>query len=137
MQKSWKGKNVDLALFTAHVGEFFKARDFEAVKGEIPNGYQIFAEDSPYFKMNGYVSVTVEGRPDDFVVKYDLCTSKGKRAFHYLSFLETMLFGGFFLSRRLKSEEDRLRLEKEFWRHVENVVLRLSNSAEPSVYSSE
>jgi len=136
MQKSWKGKNIDLALFTTQIGEFFKAKDFEAIKGKIPNGYQIFAEDSPYFKVDGYVSVIVEGKPDDFVVKYDLCTGKEKRAFPHSLFLETMLLGGFFLKRKLKSEEGGLRLEKEFWRHVENIVLRLSNSADFSACSS-
>lgn len=49
MQRNWKEKNVDLALLTTRIGIFFKVKDFEAVKGKIPTGYQIFAEDSPLF----------------------------------------------------------------------------------------
>lgn len=49
------------------------------MKGKIPNGYQIFAGHSPYFKINGYVSVTVEGKPDDSVVDFKLCTEDKKR----------------------------------------------------------
>lgn len=137
MQRNWKGKNVDLALLTTHIGNFFKAKDFEAIKGEKPNGHQIFAEDSPYFKINGYVSVAVEGTPNNFIVNFELCTEKKKRAFPHSILLESMIFGGYLLSRRLKSEEAWIKLKKEFWRHVENAVLHLSNSAKTSAYSSE
>jgi hypothetical protein len=137
MHKNWKEKNVDLALLTTRIGDFFKAKDFEAVKGGIPTGYQIFAEDSPYFKIIGYVSVTVEGKPDDFTVELELCTDKKKRSLPHSVFLESMLFGGYFISRRLKSEESWLMLGKEFWGHVENAVLQLTNSAKNSAHSSE
>jgi len=130
MQKRWKGKKVNLALLTTRIGDFFKVKNFEAIKGKTPTGYQIFAERSPYFKIVGYVSVTVEGTPNDFVVKFDFCTNREKHSFPRSIFLETMLFGGYLLSRRLKSEEAKLKLEKEFWGHVENVVLQLGNSAE-------
>ena len=92
------------------------------MKGEIPTGYQIFAGDSPHFKINGYVSATVEGTSDDFTVNFELCTDKKKRDLPHSIFLEQMIFGGYFISRRLKSEEAWLKLEKEFWRHVENAV---------------
>lgn len=137
MQKKLKGKNVDLALLTTRIGDFFKAGDFEAIKGETPTGYQIFAEDSPHFKISGYASVTIEGTPDDFAVKLDLCKKERKHASPHSFLLEAMFFGGYFLKRKLKSEEAWLKLEKEFWRYVENVVLRLGSSAGSSVYTSE
>jgi hypothetical protein len=134
MQKNWKGKNVDLEFLTTHIGDFFKAKDFEAVKGEIPTGYQIFAGDSPYFRIHGYVSTTVEGKPNDFTIEFKLCTEKKESILHRFAFLESMLVGGFFLLRRLKSEEAWLELEKEFWRYAENAVLQLSNSAKNSAH---
>jgi hypothetical protein len=137
MQKNWKEKNVDLALLITRIGDFFKAKDFEAVKGEITTGYQIIAGGSPYFKISGEVSVTVEGKPDDFTVELKPATDKKKGDFPHSVFLESMIFGGYFLSRRLKSEEAWLKLEKEFWRHVENAVLQLSNSAKTVVNPSE
>lgn len=129
MQKNWKERNVDLELLTTRIGDFFKTKDFEAIRGEIPTGYQIFAEDSPYFKIDGYVSVAIEGNPNDFVVKFDLC-KKSRRRFAMSGILsETIFLGGYLLSRRLKTEEEWLRLEKEFWRHLDNVLLFLGNSA--------
>jgi hypothetical protein len=132
MQKNWKEKNIDLALLITRIGDFFKMKDFNALKGEVPTGYQILAEDSPHFKIVGYVSATVEGKPDDFIVEFELCGDKSKHSLPRSIFLESMIFGGYFMSRKLKSEEAWLKLEKEFWRHVESAVLQLSNSAKNS-----
>jgi hypothetical protein len=132
MHKNWKDKNVDLALLTTCIGDFLRVKDFEAVKGTVPTGYQIFAENSPYFKINGCVSVTVEGTPENFTVNFELCMDKKKRGLPHSIFLESMFLGGYFIRKRLKSEEAWLKLEKEFWNHAENAVLRLSNSAKDS-----
>jgi hypothetical protein len=132
MQKNWKEKNIDLVLLTTRIGDFFKAKDFQAIKGEIPTGYQILAEDSPYFKINGYITVTVEGASNDFVVKFDLCTKDKNRGISPSMFLESMFIGGYFILKRLKSDEALLKLEKEFWIYAENAVLQLSNSAKDS-----
>lgn len=74
------------------------------------------------------MNVTVEGTPDDFVVKFDIPTDRRKRILPFSLLWETMLFGGYFVPRRLKSEEAGIAPEKEFWRHVENAVLFLGNS---------
>jgi len=137
MRKSWKGKNVDLALLVTRIGDFFKVKDFEAVKGQTSTGYQIFAEDSPHFKIDGYINVTVEGSPDNFTVNFEQSTGKKKRSHIRSIFLESMFLGGYFILKRLKSEEALFKLEKEFWRHVENVVLQLSNSGKTSIHSLE
>lgn len=135
MEKNWREKNVDLTELTARIGDFFKEKDFEAIKGEIPTGHQILAAGSPYFKINGYVGVTIEGKPDDFVVRLELCGEDKRPRFRSI-FLAAMFGGGYFLSRRLKSEEAWMKLENEFWRYVENVILHLTDSAEsfPSVF---
>lgn len=129
MQKNWVEKNVDLAELTTRIGDFFKEKDFEAIKGETSTGHQILAADSPYFKISGYVNVTIEGKPNDFFVRLEPC-GKDKRPPPMSIFLTTMFGGGYFLSRRLKSQEAWMKLEKEFWRYVENAVLHLTNSAE-------
>jgi len=129
MQRSWKRRNVDLALLTTRIGDFFKERDFEAVKGQTPTGYQILAEGSPYFRLQGYVGVTIEGRPEDFAIKLDLCTKRNKR-FRLPPSLLSMFGGGYFLLQAMKSDEAWMKLEKEFWQHMENAVLHLTNTAE-------
>lgn len=131
MEKRWTDENVDLVLLTTRIGNFFKERDFEAIKGETPTGYHIFAENSPGFKLVGYVSVSIEGKPNDFAVKLELC-NEGKRRFLAPVLLTTMFLGGYFLTRRLKSEEDWMKLEKEFWKYLDNVILYLNNSSRSS-----
>jgi hypothetical protein len=122
MEKRWTNKNVDLTLLTTRIGDFFKERDFEAMKGKTATGYQILAEDSPIFRLGGFVSVTIEGKPDDFTVKLELCQKEKKRSFAPI-LLTTMFLGGYFLKSRLRSEEDWMKLEKEFWRYLGNLML--------------
>lgn len=136
MKRNWTKKNVELALLTTRTGDFFKEKDFEAIRGKIPTGYQILAEDSPHFKIHGYASVTIEGKPQDFTVKLEHCGNNKKRSW-VSPFLLNMLGGGYFFLQQLKSKEAWIKLEKEFWRHVENVVLQLTNSAELSTGLSE
>jgi hypothetical protein len=137
LERNWVGKNMDLALLTTRIGDFFKLNDFEAVKGEIPSGYQIIAGDSPHFKINGCVSVSIEGTSDNFTVNFELATDKKKTGHPHSMVLEQMMFGGYFILRKLKSEEAWLKLEKEFWRYLENTVLWLGDSAKASVNSHE
>ena len=137
MEKTWKGKNVSLDLFTTYIGEFFKTRDFEAVRGEIPTGYQIFAADSPHCKLEGYVNVSIEGKPEDFTVKIDLCSKEKKGAFRPPTFLVTMFTGGYFFLRKFRSDEAWMNLEREFWHHVENAILHLTGSAGDAAPVSE
>jgi hypothetical protein len=122
MEKRWINKNVDLALLTSRIGDFFKERDFGAVKGETAAGYQIFAEGSPSFRLDGCVSVVVEGKPDDFIVKLELSKREKKSSFTPI-LLTTMFLGGYFLKSKLRSEEDWMRFEKEFWRYLDCLTL--------------
>jgi hypothetical protein len=122
MEKRWTNKNIDLTLLTDRIGDFFKERDFEAMKGETATGYQILAEDSPRFRVGGCVSVTIEGKSDDFTVKLELFKKEKKRSLTPI--LATTLFlGGYFLKSKLRSEEDWMKLEKEFWRYLSNLML--------------
>lgn len=130
MQRNWTEKNVNLSLLATHIDNFFKEKGFETTREEVPTGYQILAENSQYFKIQGYVRVTIEGRPQDFNVELDHC---GKQKYSgFSSLLLRMIGGGYLVLRELKSEDTWRELEKQFWRHVENIVLRLSNSAEIS-----
>ena len=130
LEKRWVNKNVDFKLLATQVGNFFKEKDFEAIKGETPTGYQILAENSPCFRLDGYVTVTIEGKPDDFLVKVELCRNGKKHSFAPIIFT-TMFLGGYFILRG-KSDEHWMTFEKEFWRYVDNVMLYLNNSAQDS-----
>jgi hypothetical protein len=127
MEKTWADKNVDLALLTTQIGNFFKEKDFHAIKGETQTGYQILAEGSPCFKLEGHVSATIEGKPNHFTVKFEYCRREKKNSFLPV-ILARVFVSGYFLISKLKSEEDWLSLEKEFWQHVDNIMLYLNNS---------
>jgi hypothetical protein len=129
MQRNWTNKNVDLVLLTMRIGDFFKEKEFETVEGEIPTGYEILAKDSPYFKIQGYASVNIEGNPEDFTVKIHYCGYETSHS-RFSSLLLRMFGGGYLVLRQQKSQEAWTKLEKKLWRYVENAVLHLTNSAE-------
>jgi hypothetical protein len=131
MQRRLTDQNVNLALFTDALVEFFIKKDFEATKGETEKGFEILAYDSPHFKLDGYADVTIAGEKNDFVVSFEVCKESDKHSSSFRSiFLTTMLGGGYFLVKRLKSEETFLKLEKEFWAYVENTLPSVKGSAE-------
>jgi hypothetical protein len=129
MHRRWVGKNVNLALLTNHLGEFFKTRDFEAMKGETPKGYQILAANSSRFRLRGYVCLNIEGKPEDFVVESDLCKEKKEHDHPVLDPFTRMFLGGYPFLRRFKSDEAWMKLEKELLQYAENTVLRLTGSS--------
>jgi len=122
MEKRWTNKNVDLTLLTSRIGDFFKEKNFGAVKGETAEGYQILAEGSSCFKLDGYVSVTVEGKSDDFTIKLELPKAEKKHSSLPIM-LTTMFLGGYLLKTRLRFEEEWNRFQKEFWTYVDSLIL--------------
>ncbi|MBS7270099.1 MAG: hypothetical protein KIH10_14840 [Candidatus Freyarchaeota archaeon] len=123
-------KQVSLATLAARIGEFLKNKDFEAIKGQTKNGYEIFAGNSPQFKIDGYINVTIEGEPNNFSVKFEHCTLRKKRYFPVL--FSTLIFGGYPLIKSMKSAEDWIRLKRDFWTYVDNVILQLTGSENQS-----
>ena len=121
MEKRWTNKNVDLVLLTTRIGDFFKERSFEAIKGETAAGYHIFAQGSPRYRLGGYVSVTIEGKPDDFTVKLELPKAEKKHSSTPI-LLTTMFLGGYLLKTRLRFEEDWNRFQKEFWSYLDGLI---------------
>lgn len=131
MQTRWEGRNVNLELLAERIGEFFRERRFEAIRGKASTGFEILAENSHLFEMQGYVDVIIQGKPDDFAVTFELCGKK-KRPFDSSPFLWRMFGGGYFILKDLKSEEAWLKLQQEFKPYLENAVLQLVNTAKPS-----
>ena len=122
---------MNLSLFTDVLGEFFKNNDFEALKGETEGGFEILAYDSPRFKLDGYVSVTIEGEKNDFLVNLELNRENDKHSPRISStFLTTMLGGGYFLVKRFRAEDAFMKLEKEFWEYVNKTLPSVRNTAE-------
>ena len=131
MERKWDMKNVDLELLTVKLGDFFKERKFEVIGEKTPTNYQITAGKSPSFKLLGVANVIIEGKPDDFSVKLEL-QERRRRYSGYGSFLLSLFGGGILLRQEAESDEAWMRLGKEFWQYVENLVLNLANTAKSS-----
>ena len=129
MERRWVAKNVDLKLLTNSIVDLLKTLDFEIISGETTSEYAIFAGDSPLFPIDDHVYIEIQGKPEDFVVKMELNEGKKKRSLFISPLLLTLIGAGFLLSKRFKSEEAWLKLEKEFWRHLENIVVQLTDSS--------
>jgi len=137
LEKSWSGKNIDLRLLSARLSTFLEENYFGSVrKEEIQKGYQIFAEDSPFFNSDEYVDVTVEGQPNDFTISVNLFRKK-KGRFQVSPLLLSMVGAGYLYLKRLKSRENFLFFEREFWSYVENNLLSLADSALLSSHESK
>lgn len=134
MERRWVAKNVDLGLLANSIVDFLKTLDFEIISGETVSEHAIFAGDSPNFPIDDHISVTIQGKPEDFVVKMELNDGKKKRSLFVSPLLMSMIGAGFLLSKRFKSEEAWLKLEREFWRHLENIVVQLTDSSNPMAH---
>ncbi|MDH5374920.1 MAG: hypothetical protein OEZ21_05190 [Candidatus Bathyarchaeota archaeon] len=131
MERRWVAKNVDLGLLANSIVDFLKTLDFEIISGETVSEHAIFAGDSPNFPIDDHISVTIQGKPEDFVVKMELNDGKKKRSLFVSPLLMSLIGAGFLLSKRFRSEEAWLKLEREFWRHLENIVVQLTDSSNP------
>jgi len=131
MERRWVAKNVDLGFLANSIFDFLKTLDFEIISGETVSEHAIFAGDSPNFPIDDHISVTIQGKPEDFVVKMELNDGKKKRSLFVSPLLMSLIGAGFLLSKRFRSEEAWLKLEREFWRHLENIVVQLTDSSNP------
>jgi hypothetical protein len=128
LRRDWTGRNVNLKKLIDRLSDFLKEKDFEAVRGEKENGFQFFAQNSSFYKFNGYFTITIEGKPEEFFVELEL-SDKAKKAHLYPVMSTTLLGGGYFLLRSLKAREEWSRFERDFWEYTDRVIDYLSHSS--------
>jgi len=127
MQARWLGKGVDLALLGGRVEDFFKGKGFKTRKDESAEGYTISGIPPRAHGIYGKVVVKILGNSNDFVIEF--WASDHTRSAIKAGLVTTMFGGGSLLLRGLKSQEALERLEKEFWRRIEEAIPYLINSA--------
>jgi hypothetical protein len=133
LERTWCDKNVDLGLLTSRISGFLEENYFENVKKEdLPNGHQIFAKDSPFFDSSEYVNVRIEGQSNNFIVRLNVFRKAKKRILQVSPLMLTLLGGGRFFLKELRSQENWLIFERDFWKRVENELFSLVNSAKSS-----
>lgn len=127
MRKAYQNINVDLNLLIEKISDFFKSKGFEVTIEKLKNGGHVYAQNSIYYKVKEPISVIICGTSHDFSV--ELRASKKSESFSYPIILTTFIGGGFLIREKLRSEEEKLRLGKDFWNYVNMAVNSLRNTS--------
>ncbi|MDH5437594.1 MAG: hypothetical protein OEX76_01690 [Candidatus Bathyarchaeota archaeon] len=128
MQRQWTGKNVDLALLSERVEDFFRNRGFLTEKNESAGEYTILWAPPRVGIRRDAMKAGVFGKPNDFVV--EIIASERTRGSIRLGMLTKLFGGGYLVVRGLRAKEALEKLEREFWAYVEEKVAQLAGSAE-------
>jgi len=126
MQRLWVGRNIDLALLSERIENFFKDKRFKTRKDWSAPECVISAKPRHGVGILGRVIVRVLGNSNDFVI--ELSASDHSRSAVKLGFITSMFGGGSLVLRGLKSQEELEKLEKDFWIYMEEAVTHLINS---------
>lgn len=125
MRKNWSNVDVDLGLLVSAVQDFFDDRGFlTTVDGSCSCGFVVRAEASDVYDVDGGVVVSINGGSSGLVVSFGF--DKERKDITFSPLMMSFFGGGVFFVRRLRSDEDRVRLEREFWRFIDNVLPRFS-----------
>ncbi len=128
MQRRWTEKNVDLALLSECVEDFFKDRGFSTRKEESAGEYTILWASPRVRNVRDGMTARIFGNPNDFVV--EIIASERTRGSIRLGLLTQLFGGGYLVVRGLRAKEALEKLEREFWAYVEEKVAQLAVSAE-------
>jgi len=123
IRKNWKNQNVDLYMLAYKITKMLEKDDFNIIVFQRENGYEIFAEDSPKYKMNGTLHVEINGEPNDFSINLEI---ERKKRFDFPLLLTTMFGGGYFLLKHLKSNEVNVLFIKELCEKIDKIVSQIS-----------
>lgn len=131
VRRSWQGLNVDLSSLLKEIIQFFESKKFDDITAlQTETGYEVIAGYSKQYKMERSVSVTVEGKPEDFTVNL---TSLGERKLARARALPEAIGWGegrqVLYLMNLKSEEALLKLEIDFGRELNEIVARTKKPA--------
>lgn len=130
IRSRWIGKNIDLALLTRRIEDFFKRNDFETKRDESKESYKILAMPR-HAHIYENAEVKISGDPNDFVIEFS--AGKKARSSMMLGLLTSIIGGGSIFLKNIKTLETLEKLEKEFWICVEDLVTQLVDSTEANV----
>lgn len=127
METRWKDMHVDLAKLSASVQEYFTKKGFTVYASKSDEKFQILVKPKTHHKILERIQVTITGNSEDFSVKLSATTRS--RNFMIFGTLTTLLGGGLFASKGLKSDETFEKVERAFRVFVAEKVWELRNVA--------
>jgi hypothetical protein len=125
LKDKWVGSNVDLTALSKSVAEFFTDNKFETKLEGTKDDFKIVAA-NPLSK----IKVNIYGKPNDFTVEFlPDKKSQGFSLSMILGQIASLIGAGGLLLRDVKLQESQNILERLFWKHVDEQVAGLTNSA--------
>ena len=130
MEKQYRDRHVDLGLLAEWIERFFVRGEFRVSKDVEKDGYRITAKPTYVHDMVDRIVVTVSGSSNDFTLAfYSGSHSEALKRFGQLA----QLFGtGVLFLRGIKSDEAIEKVERAFWKQVEEKIDYLAGSAQPA-----
>jgi hypothetical protein len=124
VEDQYKDKNIDLLLLSKRISRFFNEIGFKVSMQKKEGGCVIFATPEPSHGITDKIEVDIHGGPDDFSVRF----SSGSRSNDLVRYgrWASLIIGGYFLLKGLRSQEEIEKLEKKFWVYVDETVWYLS-----------
>ena len=132
MQRYWTNRDIDLELFWKKISEFLQGKDFEVAVDQSKNPHNLVAEGSPKYRIDGCVSVTLTGTPQDFSIIIELERKGKQRKYSIPMTLAAFLGLGLLLRDEFKSDEAFLNLRRDLWAFADRAAINLTGSASTS-----
>jgi hypothetical protein len=128
MHRRLINEDVDLALLADETSRFLENKGFEVVKIETETGHKIIAGNSPSYKMEDML-ITFDGKPEDFTIDLESAGEKKEDQSSLPVMLATMMGFGYFVLKRMKSDETWIRFKAEFSRQMSLMIANLRFSS--------
>jgi len=132
MHRVWTNRNVDLNSFKEKIREFFENNDFEISVNESGDTCNLVASGSIKYRINGQVSVTIAGTPQDFSITLEQEKKSKPTKYSLPMTLTVFLGGGLLLRDEFKSDEAFLYLRRDLWAFADRTAINLTGSASTS-----
>lgn len=108
------GKHINLDVLAELLKGFFDSQKFRVTAEKKTAKFRILALPRSGSDLCDSMEVLIEGGPDDFTVEFGE-SENYSRKFTLFGSLTSMLGGGAFLKKGLRSQEELDKLENDFW----------------------
>lgn len=126
LEETYKGKNIDFLALVERIALFFTEKGFSVSKQEKGDRHVVVANPKPFHGIADNIEVEVHGSPDDFSVKF-ISGSRSNDLVRYGRWA-SLITGGYFLLKGLRSQEELEKLERRFFIYVDETVWYLSTT---------
>jgi len=125
VQKSWINQSINLQTLTEKIVNFLEKEKFDLTVFKEEEGYSIIANNSLKHKIDEDIIIQIYGDPNNLTIKIE--EGARKRRFAFSPLLAAMFGGGYFLLRKLKSNEEYIKFTKYFWQNINRILAEIRN----------